>query len=107
DRPQERAREPACRSPRTSAPSNGDRLPWFQGEDFDIRRVVLQLVGRPLEEREGAVVAGDAALRPQQLERYAGLARVHREVAADRQNGDVRAVDPADQLHVAEDAGVA
>src|SRR5439155_18339973 len=47
------------------------------------------------------------ALDAEQLERDAGLLRAHREVVADRQAGDVRPVDAADQLHVAEHAGVA
>ena len=66
-----------------------------------------QLVRRALQQRKRSVVAWDAARRAEQLERDPGLARVHREVAADRQDRHVGRVDPRDQLHVAEDAGVA
>src|SRR5215510_16327746 len=55
----------------------------------------------------GPVVTGNAAPRPEQLQCDDRSARVHGEVSADRQDGDVRFVHSPDQLHVAEDAGVA
>ena len=52
-------------------------------------------------------MARDAANDAEELERDGGLARSHREVVADRQDGDVGRVDPPDQGHVAEDVRVA
>src|SRR5439155_24807280 len=91
---------------RTSALSNLARFPGLERDDFDARCLLPELVRGAGEQREGAVMARDAALAAEQLERDAGLARVHREVPADWEDGDVRRVDPADQLHVAENARV-
>src|SRR6516165_10493631 len=55
----------------------------------------------------GSVVTGNAPLRPEQLQCDDRSSRVHGEVSADRQDGNVRFVHAPDQLHVAEDAGVA
>jgi hypothetical protein len=52
-------------------------------------------------------VARDAALRAEQLERDGSLARTHRVVVADREDGEVGLVQAADEGHVAEDARVA
>jgi prepilin-type N-terminal cleavage/methylation domain-containing protein len=52
-------------------------------------------------------VARNAALDAEELERDRGLPRAHRVPVADRQDREVRSVDPSDQLHVAEDAGIA
>jgi len=52
-------------------------------------------------------VARHAAGHPQELERHRRLPRAHGEVVADREDGHLRSVDAADQLHVAEDVGVA
>src|SRR5262249_47863674 len=52
-------------------------------------------------------VAGDAALRAEQLEGYRGSPGIHGVVAAYREDRDVRLVEPANELHVTEDAGVA
>src|SRR5581483_6916294 len=70
-------------------------------------RELPQLVRRSDERREGAVMARHAALDAEQLERECRLAWIHRVVAADREDGDVRLVQPGDELHVAEDARVA
>ena len=51
-------------------------------------------------------MAREAALRPQKLERDGRFPWVHREMAADGEDGQVGLVDPADQLHVPEDARV-
>ena len=61
-----------------------DFFPGLERDDFDARCLLAELVGRAREQREGAVVARDAALAAEQLERDASLARVHREVPADR-----------------------
>ena len=73
----------------------------------DARRELPQLVRRSGQERERPVVARDDAVRRRAARRPRRLARIHREVAADRQDGDVGRVEAADQLHVAEHAGVA
>ena len=53
-------------------------------------RELRELLGRSLQEREGAVVARHAALDSEQLQRDRRLGRGHREVAADREHGHVR-----------------
>ena len=96
-----RRAEPAL--PQTSTVSPGSMR-----DDLDSRRRELpQLVGRAGEDRERAVVARDALRDAEELERDGRLLRVHRVVAADRENRDVRRVEPLDQLHVAEDVRVA
>jgi hypothetical protein len=52
-------------------------------------------------------VARNARAHAEELERDGRLSRVHRVVAADRQEGDLRPVEARDQLHVAEHVGVA
>ena len=49
----------------------------------------------------------ECSVRPEQLERDPGLARVHREVPADREHGHLGRVDAPISCHVAEDARVA
>ena len=52
-------------------------------------------------------MAGNDPRIPEHVDRDRGLARSHREVVADRQHRVVGLPEVADQLHVAEDAGVA
>ena len=61
---------------------------------------LAQRLGGAGEQREGGVVARDDARRADELGRDRRLARAHREVVADREDGDVGRVDPADQRHV-------
>src|SRR4051794_25120311 len=107
--PGSRARAPAraCRWHRTSALSHRHRLSGLEVLDLHARRELLQLLRRAGEKPERSPVRGDAALDADQLECDGCLARAHRVVIADREDGDVRLVDAADQLHVAEHAGVA
>jgi hypothetical protein len=51
-------------------------------------------------------VARDAAADAEELERHGSLLRPHGVVIADWQHSEIGLVDPADELHVAEDAGV-
>ena len=67
---------------------------------------VAERLGRPGQQGERRVVARHDAPRADQLCRHRRLSRSHREVVADREDGDVRRVDPADQRHVAEDVRV-
>jgi hypothetical protein len=67
---------------------------------------LLELFDRSREDGEGAEVARHAALGADQLECDGCFARSHGVVIADRDDRDVGFVDAADQLHVAEHAGV-
>src|SRR5215207_2863728 len=59
-----------------------------------------------LDRWEGVVVAGDDRLRADELRGAGGIIRTHREVVADRQNGDVDAL-ISNEAHVAEESSVA
>ncbi len=107
-RPRRRSREPAAPSRRTTALSHARPSSPGSGASTSTSGAQLpQLVRRPAQERKRPVVARDAAADAEELERDGRLLRPHRVVVADRQDGDVRLVDPPDQLHVAEDARVA
>ena len=75
-------------------------------EVFDLD-VGLERLGVGLDRREGVVVHRDHRRGADQLGRDDGVVAVHRVVAADRQQGDVDRRALGDQLHVAEQAGVA
>src|SRR5262245_49580706 len=72
--------------------------------DLDARARHLRglLLRRPREIRPGPVMHGQHPRNTQKLRRLGRLARAHRVVPADGQQGDVRLVQLADQLHVAE-----
>src|ERR1700752_2135609 len=96
DRRRPRAPARAGRSLPTSAPSYGQGAAGLHLVDLYLWwREPAQLGGRAREHREGAVVAGNATLRPEQLERDGRLARAHRVVVADREDRDVGRVDAA------------
>ena len=67
----------------------------------------LEGLGVGLDRREGVVVHRDHGPGADELGGDDGVVAVHRVVAADRQQGDVDRVALGDQLHVAEQAGVA
>src|SRR5204862_5740579 len=91
---------------RASAASQLDRASWLGRVDLDVRGELPELVRASVEERERPVVARHAASDAGQLERDRRLLRPPREVVADREDGDVRLVDPPDQLHIREDARI-
>src|SRR5689334_18669065 len=76
-----------------TADSSGYALARLQPDHLhcqvELLRMLAQLVGRALEDREGSEVAGDGVLRADQLQRVGGLARVHRKVIADRQDRQI------------------
>ena len=72
-----------------------------------VRQRGSQLVRRPGQDRERAVVERDDVLHAEQLHGQRRRRRVHREVPTDRQHGEIRVVQVADQRHVAEDLRVA
>src|SRR5581483_10726091 len=87
--------------------SEADRCARFVGDDLDTRRGQLaQALGCACEQTERAEVARNAALRADELECECGFFGSHREVVADGQNDDVRAVQLPDQRHVAENARI-
>ena len=99
----------AARGPEPALPHQTVTVPPGSGrEDLAVGgQALAKLFGRPGQERERPVVARDAAVDAEEFERDGRLARIHREVAADRQDRDVGRVEARDQLHVAEDARVA
>ena len=71
------------------------------------RPPALKALGVGLDRREGVVVHRDHRPGADELGRDHGVVAIHRVVAADRQQRDVDRVALGDQLHVAEQAGVA
>jgi hypothetical protein len=72
------------------------------------RHGLQEFLGRALGERIGAVVDGHHGLGPNQFARgEGGVRRIHGEVAADGHQHQVGFVVLRDQLHVAENAGIA
>jgi hypothetical protein len=69
--------------------------------------MVLELLGGAGEEREGPVVYRDDVVDAQKANGVGGLEGAHHDGVADWQKREVGAVEFADQLHVAEDGGVA
>src|SRR5712691_620396 len=107
-RPLRRAPGRVDPSLQTIALSHGHRVAWLHPFDRrSLRRELLQLVGGAGQQAERAPVAGDDALHVEQLDGDGSFLRAHRVMVADRDHRDVRLVDAADQLHVAEHAGVA
>ena len=106
--PRVRLRERGARSRRTSAPSQPERLPRARNEKLDsLREELTERLGRAAQNRKGPR-NGDGTTRgaPTSSAARGRLVRPHREVVADREDRDVRRVEPPDHGHVAEDARV-
>src|SRR5690348_8280543 len=73
DRPRPRAPAPAARCRPTSAPSYADGAARLELDDLDSRREVADLRRTADERWKRAVVARDAALHAEQLERESRL----------------------------------
>ncbi len=83
----------------------------LEGDHFavDAQRgeLAAQVLGTAGQDREGAPVDRHHLAHLEEFAGEGGLARVHGEEVADRQEGEPRAVELADQLHVGEEGGVA
>src|SRR5918998_2783549 len=76
------------------------------GAGGDLVYVLLELLRGSWHEGEGPVVDRDDVPHAEEAGGVGGLVGTHHHLVADGQEGDVRAVELPDQLHVAEDSGV-
>ena len=74
---------------------------------FHVRQPVSATRGRSGQHRKRPEVHGDNCFRLQQFAGIGGFARRHGEMVADRQHGNLRRVELANDGHVAKDIGVA
>src|SRR5260370_23540473 len=75
-------------------------------EAGDVARFLAQGFGRAGEDRERSVVHGHDVLYAEEAYGVGGFARTHSIEIADGQTGHIRAIEFADELHVAENSGV-
>src|SRR2546425_836924 len=75
-------------------------------EAGDVARFLTQGFGRAGEDRERSVVHGHDVLYAEEAYGVGGFTRTHGIEIADGQTGHVRAVEFADELHVAENSGI-
>src|SRR5215210_4069713 len=73
----------------------------------DSGEVILELLRRAGEEREGPIVDGHDVPYAQEASGVGGFEGAHDDLVADRQQGEVGTVDLTYKAHVAEDGGVA
>src|SRR5205823_13398225 len=107
DRLRRRARAPADRSRPTSASSYGYGVARLELLYLHAGSELTELCRSADQRRERSVVAGNAALGAEQLERKSRPFGAQGVVIADREHCEIGRVEPADELHIAEDARVA
>src|SRR5579859_3567564 len=83
------------------------RCQRMDGEAGNVGGFLSQLFGGACEHREGCVVHWDDVFHAEEADGVSRLPRAHRENIADGENGEVGLVEFADELHVAENGGVA
>ena len=96
---------PSCRRGATCLGAHPQRaidLAGLQGVDDDVAEAArgelrAELVRRPAQDRDGAVVDREHLAHAEELDRQCRLARPHRVVPADRQERDVRVIQLADE----------
>src|SRR6185312_6227076 len=103
---------PRTRGATAATSSARDGLPRLDVVDTHVaerarRELAPELLRRPGEDRERAVMDGQDLGHAEQLNGERGLPWAHRVVAADGQHRDVRRVQVADQAHVGEHVRVA